>query len=228
MSKKKKSAGARPQGEKQQTPSGDEQNLTPSQRAAREDLGDFAGITMGDEPRRQKEEPALPDDEIVLAVEEDRTRLALQGVGYLVLAFAGLFFVAGGIGATQIAQNVAYLALILIGLPVAWFASKAMGRRFARLASHTHVVDFGRRDVFVYVKADPKKALVVPYADVKGYRLIRQGKALRLLLSGDWVSHPSGYQLVDINRPFAASTLDALEENIQDVMREHHVRRAKK
>ena len=68
----------------------------------------------------------------------------------------------------------------------------------------------------------------VPYGDVKAYKLIRQGSALRLLLSGDWVAHPSGFHFVDINRPFMAGTLDALEEQILEILRAHHVKQAKK
>lgn len=207
-----------------------EKTLTPSQRAAREDLGEFAGITMDESPKAAEKDdgPAAADERIVLSVGEDRTRLALQGVAYLLLAFLGLFLVAGGIGATQIAQNIAYLVLVLVGLPVAWFASKAMGKRFGRLLSHTDVIGFGEKNILIYEKADAKKAVAVPYEDVKRYKLIRQGKALRLLLAGDWVTHPSGYQLIDINRPFMAASLDGLEEQILDVLRSHHVKQAKK
>ena len=63
---------------------------------------------------------------------------------------------------------------------------------------------------------------------VKAYKLIRQGSALRLLLSGDWVAHPSGFHFVDINRPFMAGTLDALEEQILGILRAHHVKQDKK
>ena len=159
---------------------------------------------------------------------QDRTRLLLQGVAYLLLAFFGLFLVAGGIGATQISLNIAYLTLVLVGLPVAWFASKAMGRRLGKFFAHTNVIDFGVQHIFIYDKADSKKATVVSYKDVKSYKLIRQGSALRLLLSGDWVTHPSGFHFVDINRPFMADTLDGLEGEILEVLRSHHVKQAKK
>lgn len=90
------------------------------------------------------------------------------------------------------------------------------------------MVDFGERTMRIYADSDPKKAIVVPYRDIKSYKLIRQGKALRLLLSGDWVSHPSGFQLVDIDRPFMADTLDGLEGQVLDVLRSHHVKQSKK
>ena len=190
-------------------------------------LGEFAGITMpqkdesaqGDK-KSQKDEPA---DEVVLAIDEDRTRLLLQGVLYLLLAFFGLFLVAGGVGATQISQNVAYMLLVLVGLPVAWFASKAMGRRLGKYLKHVGVMDFGKRGVTLYEGTDEKKALSVSYKDIKNYKMVRQGRAIRLLLVGDWVRHPSGYYLVDINRPFMADTLDGLEQDIKRLMREHRV-----
>ena len=83
--------------------------------------------------------------------------------------------------------------------------------------------DFGCRNVLLYLKSDPKKAQVVVYKDIKNYKLIRQGGSLRLLLAGNWVTHPSGYQLVDINRPFMKDSLDGLAAQIKDVMREHRV-----
>lgn len=162
-------------------------------------------------------------DEVELAVEEDRAYLALSGVGYLMLALAGLFLVAGGIGAAQITQSLAYLVLMVVGLPVAWFASKAMGRRFQRLWARAHVVDFGRRHLTIWPASDPKKPLELRYRDVKNYKLIRQGASLRLLLSGEWVEHPSGYLLVSITRPFSTETLGELESRIPQIMKAHRV-----
>lgn len=200
--------------------------VTASQKAAAEDLGEFAGITMGDVPAGKAKESGDPmpsDEKILLSVGEDRARLALQGIGFLLLAFLGLFLVAGGFGATQISQNILYMLLLVVGLPLAWFASKAMGLRLGKLFARVGAVDFGERHVVVYERADAKKARVLAYKDIKNYKLIRQGKALRLLLAGDWVTHPSGFYLVDINRPFMADTLDGLEEKIVGLMREHRV-----
>lgn len=215
---------------KEASPAEARETLSPSEKVAREDLGDFVGIVMDEKPKDSKKDAKadVPDEELVLTVGEDRTRLALQGVAYLLLAFFGLFLVAGGVGATQITLNIAYLTLVLVGLPLAWFASKAMGRRFGRLFTRVNVADFGEQHIFIYDKADSKKAKVVSYKDVKSYKLIRQGNALRLLLSGDWVTHPSGFYFVDINRPFMADTLDGLEGEILEVLRSHHVKQAKK
>lgn len=229
MSKNRKKSGT-----EKKRPGAAEQTLTPAQKVAREDLGDFVGISMGEGEKPEAKEAAAREGagdslgEVLLAVEEDRTRLLVQGIAYLLLAFFGLFLVLGGIGATQIAQNVAYLTLVVVGLPVAWFSSKAMGRRLGKFARHVGVVDLCERGVRIYVSTDAKRALSVPYGDVKAYKLIRQGSALRLLLSGDWVAHPSGFHFVDINRPFMAGTLDALEEQILGILRTHHVKQAKK
>ena len=182
--------------------------------------------------RRNHEKDERPDDEaprdeVVLEVEEDRARLLLQGVLYLLLAFFGLFLVAGGIGATQISQNMAYMILLLIGLPLAWFASKAMGRRLGKFFSRTNVIDFCRHGVVIYEGSDPKKALSVSYKDIKNYRVVRHGKSLRLLLGGAWVTHPSGLYFVDINRPFMESTLDSVEADVRRIMRENRVNERK-
>ena len=145
MSKNRKKSGT-----EKKRPSAAEQTLTPAQKVAREDLGDFVGISMGEGEKPEAKEAAAREGagdslgEVLLAVEEDRTRLLVQGIAYLLLAFFGLFLVLGGIGATQIAQNVAYLTLVVVGLPVAWFSSKAMGRRLGKFARHVGVVEPSR------------------------------------------------------------------------------------
>ncbi len=173
------------------------------------------------------EDPELPEEEIELEVVEDRTRLIVQALGLLVLSIALLFVALGAWAAANATGNVALLLVILAVLTVVWFVCKAMGKRFNRFASGVHVVDFGSRDVFIYEKAEAKKALVVPYKKIKNYKLIRQGSSLRLLLAGDWVKHPSGFQLVDINRPFMKDSIDGLQKDIAQVMRAHRVNERK-
>lgn len=167
--------------------------------------------------------PELPDEEMELGVEEDRKRLLLQGLGMLAISIALLFVALGAWAAANITGNVVLLLVLIFDLTAVWFVCKGMGKRFSRYASRVHVVDFGRRSVLLYLKSDPKKAQVVAYKDIKNYKLIRQGGSLRLLLAGNWVTHPSGYQLVDINRPFMKDSLDGLAAQIKDVMREHRV-----
>lgn len=181
-------------------------------------LGDMLGIGA-DKP----EEPELPEEELELEIEEDRRRLLLQGLGMLVLSIALLFVGLGAWAAANITGNVVLLLVLIFDLTAVWFVCKGMGRRFNRYASRVHVVDFGKRSVFIYVKADPKKAQVVSYRDIKNYKLIRQGNSLRLLLAGDWVRHPSGFQLVDINRPFMKDTVDGLQRDIAALMKAHRV-----
>ena len=181
-------------------------------------LEDMLGIG-GEKP----EEPELPEEEFELEVEEDRRRLILQGLGLLVLSIALLFVALGAWAAANITGNVVLLLVLIFDLTAVWFVCKAMGKRFNRYASRVHVVDFGRRSVFIYLKSDPKKAKVVTYKDIKNYKLIRQGNSLRLLLAGNWVTHPSGFQLVDINRPFMKDTLDGLAADIVATMKAHRV-----
>lgn len=191
-------------------------------------LGDFAGITMGEGTSSSKKKEAFaPDEEIELAVEEDRARLWVTGALFLLLAFAGLLLIGGGIGATQLTQNVLCLIFTIVGFPLTWFASKAMGRRLRRAVLHVHAIDFGKQHVYVYNGSDTNDVIVVKYRDIKNYKLIRQGSALRLLLAGTWVKHPSGFELIDINRPFMAGTLDGLEKDITEVMRRHRVNERK-
>ena len=172
-------------------------------------LGDMFGLSVDKKPV-----PDLPEDEIVLEVLEDRTRLMVQGILYLLLAFAALALTFFFWVYANVSGNILGLVGVIAGLTITWFASRAMGKRFSRFASGIHVIDFGQKNVFIFAKSDK----------IKSYKLIRQGKALRLLLEGAWVSHPSGFEFVDINRPFMAATLDQIQERIEQLMAQHKVK----
>lgn len=182
-------------------------------------LGDMFGLTVDKKPA-----PDLPEDEIALEVFEDRTRLMVQGILYLLLTFGSLALTFFFWVYANVSGNILGLVGVIAGLTITWFASRAMGKRFSRFASGIHVIDFGQKNVCIFAKSDKRKALVVPYTKIKSYKLIRQGKALRLLLEGAWVSHPSGFEFVDINRPFMANALDQIQEQIERLMAQHKVK----
>lgn len=182
-------------------------------------LGDMFGLSVDKKPV-----PDLPEDEIVLEVPEDRARLMVQGILYLLTAFAALALTFFFWVYANVSGNILGLVGVIVGLTITWFASRTMGKRFSRFTSGIHVIDFGQKNIFIFAKSDKRKALVVPYTKIKSYKLIRQGKALRLLLEGAWVSHPSGFEFVDINRPFMASTLDQIQEQIEQLMAQHKVK----
>lgn len=169
-------------------------------------------------------DPADDGSKVELTVEEDRTRLVLQSALLLVLniALLGLAFVSWV--AANVTGNVVLLIVIIFVLTAVWFCSRRMGRLFGKFFGKLPVMLFRERDLVIYEKADRKKALVVPYAKVKGYKVIRQGSSLRLLLWGDWVEHPSGVYYVGINRPFMKDTLDTVSDEIAGRMRAHRVK----
>lgn len=173
-------------------------------------------------------DPADDGSKVELTVEEDRTRLALQSALLLVLniALLGLAFVSWV--AANVTGNVVLLIVIIFVLTAVWFCSRRMGRLFGKFFGKLPVMLFRERDLVIYEKADRKKALVVPYAKVKGYKVIRQGSSLRLLLWGDWVEHPSGVYYVGISRPFMKDTLDTVSDEIAGRMRAHRVKVRKK
>ncbi len=173
-------------------------------------------------------DPADDGSKVELTVEEDRTRLVLQSALLLVLniALLGLAFVSWV--AANVTGNVVLLIVIIFALTAVWFCSRRMGRLFGKFFGKLPVMLFRERDLVIYEKADRKKALVVPYAKVKGYKVIRQGSSLRLLLWGDWVKHPSGVYYVGINRPFMKDTLDTVSDEIAGRMRAHRVKVRKK
>ena len=173
-------------------------------------------------------DPADDGSKVELTVEEDRTRLALQSALLLVLniALLGLAFVSWV--AANVTGTVVLLIVIIFVLTAVWFCSRRMGRLFGKFFGKLPVMLFRECDLVIYEKADRKKALVVPYAKVKGYKVIRQGSSLRLLLWGDWVEHPSGVYYVGINRPFMKDTLDTVSDEIAGRMRAHRVKVRKK
>ena len=171
-------------------------------------LGDMFGLSVDKQPA-----PELPKDQLVLEVLEDRTRLMVQGILYLLLTFAALALTFFFWVYANVSGNILGLVGVIAGLTITWFASRAMGKRFG-----------GQKNICIFAKSDKRKALVVPYTKIKSYKLIRQGKALRLLLEGAWVSHPSGFEFVDINRPFMSSTLDQIQEQIEQLMAQHKVK----
>lgn len=169
-------------------------------------------------------DPADDGSKVELTAEEDRTRLVLQSALLLVLniALLGLAFVSWV--AANVTGSVVLLIVIIFVLTAVWFCSRRMGRLFGKFFGKLPVMLFRECDLVIYEKADRKKALVVPYAKVKGYKVIRQGSSLRLLLWGDWVEHPSGVYYVGINRPFMKDTLDTVSDEIAGRMRAHRVR----
>ena len=180
-------------------------------------LEDMLGIGS-DKPA----DPELPDEEMELEVEEDRRRLLLQGLGMLVISIALLFVALGAwppptSPATWSFSSAGSLISRPSGLCARAWAS-ASTATLPRARGY-----FGRQRPSVPSSPTPRRPQVVAYKDIKNYKLIRQGGSLRLLLAGNWVTHPSGYQLVDINRPFMKDSLDGLAAQIKDVMREHRV-----
>ena len=182
-------------------------------------LGDMFGLSVDKKPVLE-----LPEDQLVLEVLEDRTRLMVQGILYLLMAFASLALTFFFWVYANVSGNILGLVGVIAGLTITWFASRAMGKLFSRFASGIHVIDFGQKNVFIFAKSDKKKALVVPYTKIKSYKIIRQGKALRLLFEGAWVSHPSRFEFVDINRPFMTSTLNEIQGQIEQLMAQHKVK----
>lgn len=192
-----------------------------ARRASDAVLGDIIGMA------KPIAIPDLPEDEVELSVGEDRKRLLLQGLALLVAVLALLFLVFWCGVVANYTGNVWLLLLLIAALTAAWFVSKRMGRFLGKFFMKTGVIDFGHTYVYIYEKSDPKEATVVTYKDIKSYMIVRQGNALRFLLWGSWVKHPSGYLYVGMTRPFMADTLDALEADLSTTMARHHVKEKK-
>lgn len=167
------------------------------------------------------------EHDVELRIEEDRTRLLVCGLGLLVLVFAILFAAVCAYALADVTGNIALLLVVVVAITAVWFISKRMGRLLGKYAAHVSVCEFGPSELTIYEKADVTKAVVVPYNQIKGYSIVRQGSSLRLLLWGSWVTHPAGYEYVGITRPFMKDTLDSLEGQIEECMARHHVKKHK-
>lgn len=163
-------------------------------------------------------------DNIIYTIEEDRgyllSYIALRLVGvFIALFFSFLMWVfANRTG------NVAFLVAFIIGLTVAWFFTKGLGKKSSRFISHVPVVSFGKENVFIFETSDKEHPLIVGYNGITAYKIIRQGNALQLLIKGEWVTHPSGFYLISIRRPFMKTTLDEIQEQIKAIFRNNKVK----
>lgn len=167
------------------------------------------------------------EHDVELRIEEDRTRLLVCGLGLLAFVFATLFAAVCAYALADVTGNIALLLVVVVAITAVWFISKRMGRLLGKYAAHIGVCDFGASELTIYEKADVTKAVVVPYKQIKGYSIVRRGSSLRLLLWGEWVTHPAGYEYVGITRPFMKDTLDDLEGQIEECMARHHVKKHK-
>jgi hypothetical protein len=168
--------------------------------------------------------PELPHDKIEFSIDEDRTRLLVEGLLLLVFVIV-LFFVILLLGVVaNTTGNVWLLLLIIAAVTVVWFVTKRVGLFLRKFFNKVGVIDFGEKYVYIYDKDEIKKATVVRYSQIKAYGLMRQGNALRLLLWGDWVKHPAGYLYIGINRPFKKDTLESLQAKVIQIMKSHHIK----
>ncbi len=88
------------------------------------------------------------------------------------------------------------------------------GKRFDRFASGIHVIDLDRKTC-IFAKSDKHLSFLTK---IKSYKLHpAEAKALRLLLESAWVSHPSGFEFVDINHRFMAATLDPFKSRLSSL-----------
>ncbi len=71
----------------------------------------------------------------------------VQGILYLLLAFAALALTFFFWVYANVSGNILGLVGVIAGLTITWFASRAMGKRFSRFASGIHVIDFGQKNV---------------------------------------------------------------------------------
>lgn len=156
-----------------------------------------------------------------LRIEEDRRRLTIQGIGYLagtiaclVLCFLGIDFGIQGL-------IWAYLGS-LVAIAGAWFMLRPAMRLLGKLIRRTGVADFCQTELLVHVTSG--KDDVIPYVRIRSARIVREDKAIRLLLSGGWVQHPSGLYYVGIDYPFQSELLDGVERSLRDELAAHHVK----
>ncbi|MCI1664822.1 MAG: hypothetical protein LKI25_00415 [Atopobiaceae bacterium] len=169
----------------------------------------------------QIEDSRVDLDGVQLTIPEDRRRLALYAaldvfavIGLLILMWLGLAFGSQGI-------IWAYL-VSLLALAACWFTFRPCFKFVGKLMRHVGVCDFCADELVVHVTS--KKDDVIPYGRIRDAQIVREPKAIRLLLTGEWVTHPAGVYYVGIAYPFQPELLDGLEAELRDVLKANHVK----
>lgn len=159
-----------------------------------------------------------------LVVEADRTRSILVTVGNIVATFLLVFvmFLCIDLGQNG---NVWFFLVAVGALTAGWYTVKTFSTYGSRLLKKRPVMEFLPEDVVVYTGRNKKD--VIPYAVIREAGLVREGHAVRLLLAGDWVTHPSGCYYVGIVYPFRAADLDGVSADVTACFARHKVRMRK-
>lgn len=173
---------------------------------------------------------------------EDKKSLLLEGIAGMLLTFCGLLWVLGGWSLASISGQLAPLIFTLVGIAVAWFASRWASRKVGLLLHPRPVLVFENEKLCLpmrsgshhsrlredLAKADHAKAdraqadnaevLHIPYSDITHIQLRRRKHSLLLALAGPWVTHPSGFDVICIHRLCGKDELLALEDELKTAL----------
>ncbi len=149
---------------------------------------------------------------------EDKVKLVGYTAFWLLLTVVLMLVIAWFMGTEQILG--AFLAIT--GL---WFSVKFMCRYGKKIVVSEPVCILGTSEIEIY--SLPGKTVKMNYRDISSAKIIRNATSVKLFLSGDKVTHPSGYYYVGVVYPFRRNDLDRVEQEITTRLNKHKIKAEK-
>lgn len=147
-------------------------------------------------------------------VQDDRTTGLLCTMLYLLLSGVLLL-------CSIYAYRIGYFLLAFLGITGIWFSVKVACRYGSRWLHHTPVCEF-QTDGIVF-PAMPRAAQTMSYRDIKRIRILQSTHSVKLFLSGDTVSHPSGWNYTNVRYIFHTEKLSEATQHMLDCIQRHHI-----
>lgn len=155
-----------------------------------------------------------------------RTWLAAQAV-LLLLATLVTLGIAVGVGAYAWVHGWAVVLIpVALLLPAPWFLSRAMGERVNRLMRGGVVATFDEKNLCI-AGARQQDDQQIAYRFIKKYSVSAAGTVVRVFLSGPWVDHPSGWQVISAHVAGDTQHAEELAASIAHLLDARGVRAAK-
>lgn len=148
-------------------------------------------------------------------IKEDTLKLILYTVGNMVLSFLLMIL------AAQLYVMGKFLFAFLI-LTAIWFSVKYMLRYGIRLVKNKPVCCFDDKGVTIHSSSEKDKTF--SYRDIDEVKILNDWKSIKFFFSGKQVVHPSGWDYVGVIYLFKRNELQAVENQVIEILEKHHVK----
>lgn len=161
-----------------------------------------------------------------LTIQEDQHYIVRQAVLYTltVLALFIVAFIAFDLGHTGFTW--AYL-VTLAALTAIYFLVAHAGMYIGKAIKPTPVLDATDKEFIYHPRANAQKDVHIAYKDITSYQIVREAHAIRFLLRGSWVKHPSGVFYIGVVYPYQKAQLDQIEADLHALCLHHQIKKFK-